>query len=42
VALTAHAHSEDHARAIHAGFQAHLAKPVDPDRLISTLTDLRR
>jgi len=33
VALTAHARIEDRERALHAGFQAHLAKPVDPAEL---------
>jgi PAS domain S-box-containing protein len=40
VALTAHAHEEDRARALAAGYQVHLAKPVDPDDLISVVIDL--
>ncbi len=34
VALTAFAGEEDRHRAMSAGFQAHIAKPVDPERLI--------
>ncbi|HEX6242755.1 MAG TPA: response regulator, partial [Polyangiales bacterium] len=37
VALTAFARSEDRARALRAGFQAHLAKPVDPAELLATV-----
>jgi PAS domain S-box-containing protein len=40
LALTAHARPEDRAKAIAAGFEAHLAKPVDPDQLISTVAAL--
>jgi len=42
VALTAHARPEDRAKAIDAGFQAHLAKPVDPAHLISAVAALCR
>jgi PAS domain S-box-containing protein len=42
VALTAHARPEDRDRALQAGFQAHLAKPVDPQELISTIVTLRK
>jgi len=35
VALTAYARAEDRGRALAAGYQVHLAKPVDPDELIS-------
>ena len=42
VALTAHARPEDRAKAIDAGYQAHLAKPVDPANLISAVAALRR
>jgi signal transduction histidine kinase/ActR/RegA family two-component response regulator len=34
VALTAYARSEDRERALAAGFQRHLAKPVEPDDLV--------
>jgi PAS domain S-box-containing protein len=40
LALTAHARPEDRDRAIEAGFQAYLAKPVDPKELISTIITL--
>ena len=36
VAVTAFARSEDRARAILAGFDAHLAKPVEPTELIAS------
>lgn len=37
VALTALAEPEDREKAFAAGFQAHLAKPVDSDELVKTL-----
>ena len=37
IALTAHARPEDRARALQAGFQWHLAKPVEPSELLSVL-----
>jgi signal transduction histidine kinase/CheY-like chemotaxis protein len=37
VALTAYAGAEDVKRALAAGFQTHLAKPVDPKALIATV-----
>ncbi len=40
LALTALAASEDRRRALDAGFQAHVAKPVDIDRLVRALTGL--
>ncbi len=40
VALTAFARSEDRQRAILAGFQTHVAKPVDPAELIATVASL--
>lgn len=40
VALTAYADSEDRARALEAGFQAHVAKPVDPGELVAVVVDL--
>jgi CheY-like chemotaxis protein len=40
IAFTAAARSEDRARTLRAGFQAHLAKPVDPDKLVTTILEL--
>ena len=40
VALTAHASAEDRAAALTAGFDVHLAKPVDPDNLALTVSQL--
>jgi CheY-like chemotaxis protein len=39
-ALTAYARSEDRIRALKAGFQTHLAKPVDPAELVATIAAL--
>ncbi len=39
-ALTAYATLEDRARALRAGFDEHLPKPVDPGRLIGVITSL--
>ena len=40
IALTAYAKSEDRARALACGYQAHLAKPVEPDELIGAIASL--
>jgi len=40
VALTGHAQPGDRIRALMAGFQVHLAKPVEPAELVSTLAAL--
>ncbi|HXI28082.1 MAG TPA: ATP-binding protein [Vicinamibacterales bacterium] len=40
VALTAHARPEDRARAFEAGFEWHLAKPIDPGELVSVILTL--
>ncbi len=37
VAFTAHASTEDRQRALGAGFSAHVAKPADPDTLLTIL-----
>lgn len=37
IALTAYARPEDRARAFRAGYQAHVAKPVEPDELVATI-----
>ena len=41
-ALTAYARSEDRMRALRAGFQIHLAKPIDPAELATTIAALAR
>ena len=40
IALTAYAREEDRARSLAAGFQAHLAKPVEPGDLVAAVADL--
>ncbi|MFM7427679.1 MAG: response regulator [Elainella sp.] len=40
IALTAYARQEDGQRALQAGFQKHLAKPVEPIQLITAVTEL--
>jgi len=40
VALTAHARPEDRARALEAGFQWHIAKPIDPAELVAAIAAL--
>ena len=40
LALTAYASTEDRARALAAGYQRHLAKPVDPADLVDAVTAL--
>ena len=42
LALTAYARLEDRDRALAAGFQAHLSKPVEPRDLLETVTRLAR
>jgi PAS domain S-box-containing protein len=42
VALTAHARADDRRRALAAGYQVHLAKPVNPDELISLVAQVAR
>lgn len=42
IALTAYAKEEDYQRAIEHGFQQHIAKPVDPDRLATAIAELAR
>jgi CheY-like chemotaxis protein len=38
IALTAYARTEDRTRAFRAGFQAHLAKPIEPAELVATIS----
>jgi CheY-like chemotaxis protein len=40
LALTAYARAEDVRRALEAGYQAHVPKPVDPDELVSVVASL--
>ena len=42
VALTAHARAEDRVRALAAGFQMYVAKPVAPDELVAVVAKLTR
>jgi CheY-like chemotaxis protein len=39
-ALTAFARNEDRLRALQAGFQSHLTKPIDADLLVATVARL--
>jgi CheY-like chemotaxis protein len=41
-ALTAYARSEDRVKALRAGFQIHLAKPIDPTELVTAVAALAR
>jgi CheY-like chemotaxis protein len=41
-ALTAYARSEDRVKALRAGFQIHLAKPIDPAELVTAVAALAR
>jgi PAS domain S-box-containing protein len=40
VAVTAYARAEDRVRVLAAGFQMHIAKPIDPDELIAVVASL--
>jgi signal transduction histidine kinase len=40
VAVTAYASAQDRLRALHAGFQNHIAKPVEPEELAAVITSL--
>ncbi|HET8698063.1 MAG TPA: PAS domain S-box protein, partial [Gammaproteobacteria bacterium] len=42
IALTAYARAEDRLLAFRAGYQAHVAKPVDPAELVATILDLAK
>ena len=41
-ALTAYARSEDRVKALRAGFQIHLAKPIDPTELVTAVAALAK
>ena len=40
IALTAYVRAEDRKAAFRAGYQAHLAKPVEPNELLETIANL--
>jgi hypothetical protein len=40
IALTAYARAEDRAKALQAGYQMHLAKPVEPIKLVTVVANL--
>ncbi len=40
IALTAFAKEEDQQQAIAAGFQTYLAKPIEPDRVVSAVIEI--
>ena len=40
IAVTAFARSEDRTRALLAGYQVHLAKPIEPHELVVTVASL--
>jgi CheY-like chemotaxis protein len=40
IALTAHARVEHRARALHAGFNSHVPKPVDPVELFAVIASV--
>lgn len=40
VALTAYARSEDRTRAMLAGYQVHISKPINPEEFVATLASL--
>ena len=40
VALTAYAREDDRRRALAAGFQLHLSKPIDPQKLATAVATL--
>jgi CheY-like chemotaxis protein len=42
VALTAYAHPEDRLRALSAGFETYVPKPVEPDQLLATIAGLAK
>jgi CheY-like chemotaxis protein len=41
-ALTAYARSDDRVKALRAGFQIHLAKPIDPTELVTAVAALAK
>ena len=41
-ALTAYARSDDRVKALRSGFQIHMAKPIDPAELVTTIASLAK
>lgn len=42
IALTAHAREDDYQRALSSGFQRHITKPLEPERLVQAVVTLTR
>jgi CheY-like chemotaxis protein len=42
VALTAFGHTEDRMKALSAGFQLHVGKPIEPRQLVSVVASVTR
>jgi CheY-like chemotaxis protein len=42
IALTAYGRSEDRVKALSAGFQVHVGKPIEPSQLVSVVESLNR
>jgi CheY-like chemotaxis protein len=42
IALTAHARPEDRVKALEAGFEWHMAKPIDPAELVIVISTVLR
>jgi CheY-like chemotaxis protein len=40
IALTAYAREEDRQRALEAGFEVHLSKPIETEKLVSVILDI--
>jgi len=40
VALTAYGRQEDRAKALEAGFQVHVGKPIEPSKLVTAIADV--
>jgi CheY-like chemotaxis protein len=40
IALTAHARWEDRTKAMLAGYQMHIAKPIEPPELLATIANI--
>ena len=40
IAITAYARAEDRKTALAAGFDIHLAKPLDPEELLATVAEV--